>query len=110
MNSGTMADTATTTTPSSVRSNWQELAACRGLSVEVFYHPDAERGRAKRSREVRAKAVCATCPVAIRCLEWALSIREPYGIWGGTSPEERIDLLSAVAPDAHGADPHRTAA
>jgi WhiB family redox-sensing transcriptional regulator len=29
------------------------------------------------------------CPVRIQCAEHALRVREPYGIWGGLSEEER---------------------
>jgi WhiB family redox-sensing transcriptional regulator len=36
-----------------------------------------------------AKAVCAACDVRRECLAFALATRQPYGVWGGTSPEER---------------------
>lgn len=36
-----------------------------------------------------AKAVCAGCPVREVCLEYALATREPDGVWGGMTPEER---------------------
>lgn len=39
----------------------------------------------------RAKKVCATCPVAAACLEYALEAREP-GVWGGTTGAERREL------------------
>ena len=73
--------------------DWAIQAACRGSGTHNFYHPDAERGPSKARREQRAKAVCATCPVIANCLEWALSAREPYGIWGGTTVEERDRIL-----------------
>ncbi len=31
----------------------------------------------------RAKAICATCPLAAECLAGALERREPWGVWGG---------------------------
>ena len=65
---------------------------CRGLDSAVFYHPDGERGQARELRVANAKAVCAACPVARQCLEHALKAREPYGVWGGLSEEER-DVL-----------------
>lgn len=34
-----------------------------------------------------------------QCLSWALQTREPYGVWGGKSVEER-DVLIAVAANA----------
>jgi WhiB family redox-sensing transcriptional regulator len=32
---------------------------------------------------VRAKRICATCPVIEPCLAGALERREPWGVWGG---------------------------
>jgi WhiB family transcriptional regulator, redox-sensing transcriptional regulator len=31
----------------------------------------------------RAKAICAKCTQSEACLNMALSIREPWGVWGG---------------------------
>jgi WhiB family transcriptional regulator, redox-sensing transcriptional regulator len=73
--------------------DWQMNAACRGLDTSTFYHPENERGPSRVRREMRAKAVCATCPVVQNCLRWALAAREPYGVWGGLSVEEREALL-----------------
>lgn len=72
--------------------DWQMDAMCRGLDSAVFYHPDGERGQARERRVATAKAVCAACPVVTQCLEHAISVREPYGVWGGLSEEER-DVL-----------------
>jgi WhiB family redox-sensing transcriptional regulator len=41
----------------------------------------------------KARTVCARCDVRTRCLEFALSTRQMFGIWGGTTPEERTRLL-----------------
>ena len=30
-----------------------------------------------------AKALCATCPVILDCLEGAIDRHEPWGVWGG---------------------------
>jgi WhiB family redox-sensing transcriptional regulator len=30
-----------------------------------------------------AKAICATCPVMLDCLEGAIARHEPWGVWGG---------------------------
>ena len=32
---------------------------------------------------IRAKAICARCPMIEPCLEGALERREPWGVWGG---------------------------
>ena len=40
-----------------------------------------------------AKAVCGTCKVLDQCLEYALTVREPEGIWGGHTFAERRSIL-----------------
>lgn len=73
---------------------WQSKAACRGPQSSVFFPPSHfERKDEKESREARAKAICATCPVRRPCLDYALRIREPHGIWGGLNEIERKQLL-----------------
>ena len=73
--------------------DWQRDAACRGTDTATFYHPENERGPSRARRETRAKQVCQGCPVVENCLRWALDTREPYGVWGGLSVEEREQLL-----------------
>jgi WhiB family redox-sensing transcriptional regulator len=70
---------------------WHARAACRGMGSDTFFYSENERGRNRRLREQAAKAVCRTCPVIAECLNWALTVNEPYGIWGGLSPDERRD-------------------
>jgi WhiB family redox-sensing transcriptional regulator len=72
---------------------WQYDAACTGVDESVFFSPDAERGPSRRAREAAAKALCAVCPVVQQCLDHALAVREPYGVWGGLSISERENLL-----------------
>jgi hypothetical protein len=38
------------------------------------------------------KALCRQCPVRSECLQQALDNQEPWGIWGGLTVEERVDL------------------
>ena len=73
---------------------WQVKAACRGPQALVFFPPSTfERKDEKQDRERRAKAICATCAVKQPCLDYALRIREPHGIWGGLSESERKRIL-----------------
>lgn len=75
--------------------SWQLKAACRGPQAAVFFPPPRfERKDEKLERERRAKAICAQCSVASECLEYALSIREPHGIWGGVNEAERRQMLA----------------
>lgn len=73
--------------------DWQLEGACRRSNTETFFFAEAERGKRRLAREQAAKAVCATCPVVQACLDHALKVREPYGVWGGTTPEERESIL-----------------
>ena len=78
-----------------VENNWQIRAACRGPHATVFFPPPRfERKDEKVEREARAKDICQSCPVRGECLEYALGIREPHGIWGGLSEGERKELLA----------------
>ena len=73
---------------------WQGRAACRGPQSAVFFPPaHAERKEEKVGREQRAKAICATCVVQRDCLDYAIGIREPHGIWGGLNEMERKQIL-----------------
>ncbi len=81
---------------------WQYDGACSGLDSAVFFSPDAERGAAKREREAGAKRICAGCPVIEQCREHALSVREPFGVWGGMTMDER----NAVYADQRSAGLH----
>src|SRR3954454_2154638 len=75
--------------------DWQLLGACRSADPEVVFHPDNERGPRRRSREIAAKAVGASCPVIAECARHALSVREPYGVWGGLSEDDREEIYAA---------------
>lgn len=82
--------------PVAERWDWRLRAACRNEDSGYFFHPHGERGAAKARREARAKAICHTCPVLSQCRRYALAAREPDGIWGGLSRQDR-DLRIAQA-------------
>ena len=73
---------------------WQIRAACRGPQAAVFFPPSSfERKDEKEAREARAKEICAGCPVRKPCLDYAIRIKEPHGIWGGLNEVERKQVL-----------------
>ena len=75
--------------------DWQLHAACRGPRSAVFFPPPRfERKHERMAREAEAKAICLTCLARDECLEYALAIREPHGIWGGLSEVERREILA----------------
>ena len=78
--------------------SWQVKAACRGPQAAVFFPPPQfERKDEKLEREARAKEICATCVVRKECLDYAVAIREPHGIWGGLNEVERKHLMAQRA-------------
>ncbi len=74
---------------------WQFRAACRGPQAAIFFPPPSfERKEEKLARERRAKEICGGCPVRRPCLDYAVEIREPHGIWGGLNESERKPLYA----------------
>ncbi len=92
-----MADVSRLPAPRATDWEWQVRGACRGLDSSTFFHPENERGPSRARRERLAKEVCARCPVTAECLQWAVRTREPYGVWGGKSTEERSRLIQSQA-------------
>src|SRR5215469_12912136 len=84
-----MADYSRLPGPNADLWDWQLRGLCRGKDSSLFFHPEGERGAARSSREAAAKEICLNCPVQIPCAEHALRVREPYGVWGGMTEEER---------------------
>ena len=73
---------------------WHLKASCRGPESQLFFPPSLpERREEREARESRAKHICLDCPVQGECLEFALRVREPHGIWGGLTEAERRRLL-----------------
>ena len=68
---------------------WQLHGACRESDGRLFFHTEGERGAARRGRDDAARAICAGCPVIDQCRRHALTVREPYGVWGGLSEDDR---------------------
>jgi WhiB family redox-sensing transcriptional regulator len=88
-----MADFSRLPGPNADLWDWQLLAACRGVDSSLFFHPEGERGAARSARENSAKEVCMRCPVRAQCAAHALQVREPYGVWGGLTEDEREELM-----------------
>jgi len=83
---------------STVIETWQVRAACRGPRSTVFFPPTTGERRDERdAREAKAKRICAECCVRTECLEYALEIREPHGVWGGLNEHERAARLTPAS-------------
>jgi WhiB family transcriptional regulator, redox-sensing transcriptional regulator len=80
----------------SQKDEWTLRALCRGNHAYLFFPPSTfERKDDRERREIKAKAICGVCPVQDPCSNHALSIREPFGIWGGMTEGERKSLAVA---------------
>ena len=66
---------------------WQDSASCAQVDPEIFF---PEKGEPTSP----AKRVCRRCPVRQECEDDALSRRERYGVWGGTSERQRREILA----------------
>lgn len=66
---------------------WQEFAACRGADPDLFF-PLGTTGPAV-DQILKAKEICAICPVQEECLEYSLLTNQEAGVWGGFDEDER---------------------
>jgi WhiB family redox-sensing transcriptional regulator len=73
--------------------DWRAAGACRTADPDLFF--PVAIGAAARPQVTRALLICDGCPVKQDCLDFALRTREQAGIWGGTTPEERVRVLHA---------------
>ena len=74
--------------PARFAARWRELAACRSTDQGVFF---PERGESAGP----ARQVCSACPVRQPCLDYAITNRIAYGVWGGLTERERRVLRSS---------------
>lgn len=65
---------------------WMRHGLCRGYEPSVFFPSDG-------AGVENARRICAECPVASECLEYALDYRIDHGVWGGVSERGRRRLL-----------------
>lgn len=82
-------------TTRAIVADWRDLAECLEADPDLFY-PDGDTSAfatAPIRRQIdEAKTYCCQCPVTGECLDWALG-RTEFGIWGGTTREERNSML-----------------
>ncbi len=79
--------------------DWRAGAPCYNPGIgeddDPFFHPEGETGKAKRDRVRMAQRICADCPLAARCLEYAIENGEQHGVWGGVTEDERLPMIRA---------------
>ena len=74
--------------------SWMPSAACRNEDTETFFPP---KGSGNRFDKAAALRVCASCGVRKACLDYALRTNQQEGIWGMTTPHERLTMRRQVA-------------
>ncbi|MFJ1995278.1 WhiB family transcriptional regulator [Streptomyces asiaticus] len=55
--------------------------------------PDLWHSKDPKDRHV-AKTICTDCPLLNTCRTWALTTRQPHGIWGGLDHAQRTALTN----------------
>lgn len=75
------------------RSDWLSLGTCIGSS-HLFFPDD----QGDYINEDYAKSLCKTCKVQKICTDYG--IRERFGIWGGLSENERLQLREEYDNDS----------
>jgi len=69
--------------------DWRAAGACLSADPDLFFPIATTSGLAGR-QITEARRICAGCQVRQQCLDFAMRTGETHGIWGGTTPEERI--------------------
>jgi len=60
---------------------WMAAGNCRLYPPATFFPSDGVGVD-------KARKICAGCPVAVECLEYALEQRIDHGVWGGCSERD----------------------
>jgi WhiB family redox-sensing transcriptional regulator len=75
---------------------WRAAGACRTADPDLFFPVGVGAAAGPEAR--RALRICDSCGVSRQCLDFALRHGEATGIWGGTTPEERLRGVRARSP------------
>ena len=70
---------------------WREAGACLAADPDLFFPVAANTAASQEA--TRALRICDGCAVKRQCLDFAMRHGEANGIWGGTTPEERVRVL-----------------
>jgi WhiB family transcriptional regulator, redox-sensing transcriptional regulator len=68
--------------------DWRAAGACLTADPDLFF--PISGGAPSAKEEAKALRICARCGVRQQCLDFAVQMGESYGIWGGTTPGERV--------------------
>ncbi len=68
--------------------DWRAAGACLTADPDLFF-PIAT-GTVAAVQIKKAQRICAGCQVRQECFDFAVRTGETHGVWGGSTPEERI--------------------
>lgn len=77
---------------------WMNEANCRDVGPSTFYDWEGQRQPRGAETLAAARSFCRECDVQSDCLAFALnnfSVWFDFGVWGGTTPEQRARLRRA---------------
>lgn len=74
--------------------DWRATGACASADPDLFF-PIAT-GVVAATQLRKAQRICAGCGVRQQCLDFAMQNGEMHGVWGGTTPDERIRARRAL--------------
>jgi WhiB family transcriptional regulator, redox-sensing transcriptional regulator len=69
-----------------MNTDWMARGKCKEVAPDIFFPSDGMGVQV-------AQRICAECPVAQECLEYALEHHIDHGVWGGCSERERRRIL-----------------
>ncbi|CAL9348713.1 Transcriptional regulator WhiB [Streptomyces sp. enrichment culture] len=72
------------------KADWRDSAPCHSEDPETFFPTGT--GGAWKQVIAQAKSVCARCPSADPCLQFALTNGVDFGIFGGLTEDERREV------------------
>lgn len=70
--------------------SWHDDALCAETDPDMWF---PEKGGSTKP----AKRICGDCLVQAECLEYALEVKERFGIWGAASERDRRRILKTLA-------------
>lgn len=78
-----------------------KIASCSSEDVDgnLFFPEFDDNPETYKAKVEKAKEICSTCPVRMKCLQSALDNKEDYGVWGG---RDETDLRRARFTDVSG--------
>jgi WhiB family transcriptional regulator, redox-sensing transcriptional regulator len=68
--------------------DWRAAGACVSADPDLFF--PVATGTVAAAQVRKAQRICAGCRVRQECFDFAMRSGETHGVWGGTTPDERI--------------------